>query len=115
MTGQDCQHESFNVSVQVARLTAGEGGPVAGFTAEVRVRCRDCYEPFVFMGLPSGLLPNEPAVSVDMQEARMPIRPLYASDDFGRDLLGYRINLAQPRGPQGDEDDEPKSGAMHDG
>lgn len=99
-----CGHETFRADVQVGRLTKVEGGPPEGFTAEIRIRCIDCGEPFIFMGLPSGVLPNEPAVSVDMQEARMPIRPLSAPEDFGRDLLGYRINLAQPRGPQGDED-----------
>lgn len=91
----DCEHEHFEARVNVGRLTKEEGGPVAGYTAEIGVRCAQCSTPFEFMGLPIGVLPSEPACSVDGTEARMPIRPVGSPDEFGRDLLGYHVRRGE--------------------
>lgn len=65
-----CQHENFDAHVNVVRLEdAGK------FRAEVRIKCIQCDTPFVFEGLPCGYRRSEPTVSVDGQEANMPISP----------------------------------------
>jgi len=70
-----CEHLNFAAQVNVARLTDGDDGPVTGYSADVEIICADCREQFVFIGLPGGYSPTEPMVSVDMTEARLPIRP----------------------------------------
>ena len=95
-----CGHRAFEVNADVIRLTAEEDHVEAiGFTMEVTARCRECDEPFVFMGLPSGSLANEPTVSVNGQEARLPFRPVSAPEGFGRDLPGFRIRGLGPLAP----------------
>lgn len=70
-----CPHLNFAAQVNVGRLQDGDGGPVTGYVADVHITCAECREQFVFIGLPGGYSPTEPMVSVDMTEARMPIRP----------------------------------------
>ena len=71
----DCKHMDFDANVRVARLTDGDNGPVNGYSADVTIKCRECAMPFLFIGLPGGSSPSKPTVSVDGQEARMPIGP----------------------------------------
>jgi hypothetical protein len=52
-----CPHLNFNACVTVNRLAATDDGPVAGYSADITVECRDCGEPFRWAGLPSGLSP----------------------------------------------------------
>ena len=70
-----CEHLEFEARVEVGRLTEGEGGKVTSFSADVRITCTDCGKPFLFVGVPFGLSPNQPTVSVDGQELRCPIIP----------------------------------------
>ena len=69
-----CTHEEFNAEVEVNRLE-----DIGAFAADVRIRCRQCQRPFQFLGLPGGLAPDQPTVSVDGTEARLPIAPLTES------------------------------------
>ena len=66
----ECEHMNFIASVTVNRLE-----DVKGFAADVHIQCADCDKPFVFVGLPGGLAPDRPTVSVDGTEARLPIVP----------------------------------------
>ena len=66
----DCEHKEFAAHVAVNRL---EGS----FAADITIRCVECQESFQFLGLPGGLHPTKPTVSVDRTEARMPIAPLH--------------------------------------
>ncbi|MDQ0376602.1 hypothetical protein [Amycolatopsis thermophila] len=86
-----CEHEVFQAEVAVNRLTKHEGGPVVGFRADVRVRCAQCGERFRWSGVPAGLLPDRPAVSVDGTELRAPLRPASADPDFGLGLPGFTV------------------------
>lgn len=70
-----CQHETFEAVVNVGRIGGDgeDGGSPHWFTADVRVRCLECGEPFAFKGLPCGVSQNRPMVSADGLEARLPL------------------------------------------
>ena len=70
-----CLHTNFRANVAVSRLTKTEGGPVTGFTADVRIHCEECGMPFVFRGMAMGSSFDRPMVSADGEEARLPIQP----------------------------------------
>lgn len=67
----ECKHKGFVANVAVNRLEDS-----GGFAADITIKCVECQQPFQFLGLPGGLSPNMPTVSVDRTEARMPIAPL---------------------------------------
>jgi len=58
----------FSAEVDVNRLE-----DVGRFTADVRVKCSQCGEPFRFLGLPCGLDLTGASVSVDGTEAHLAI------------------------------------------
>lgn len=92
-----CEHWNFAVNANVARLTRSEeDATVVGFTCDLTARCADCDEPFEWIGLPMGALLSEPACSIDGTEARMPLRPVSASRDFGRNLPGFSVKESRP-------------------
>jgi hypothetical protein len=78
-----CPHEDFNVYTEINRLADVEGGPVTAFAADIRIDCANCGEPFRWIGVPAGLSPGHPMVSVDETELRAPIRPASSDPDFG--------------------------------
>ena len=89
-----CPHENFAAFVDVQRLTASDDDPtVVGYSAEVTIHCVDCAEPFRFVGMPAGVLPNRPACSVDEREARLPIRPASSDPDFGLGIPGFSVRF----------------------
>lgn len=63
-----CKHEEFESSIFVNRLEDS-----GRFTADVRIWCKQCQEPFRFLGLPTGVDLNGASVSVDGMEARLAI------------------------------------------
>lgn len=76
----DCKHFQMNASVKIGRIIA-EGQELAldgtpkNYIAEIRVNCKDCGEPFHFVGVPVGLSWEHPAVSPDSLELRAPLQP----------------------------------------
>lgn len=70
-----CPHEKFTARVEVTRLADREGGPVAGYAADITVGCIDCGLPFAWAGVPGGVSPGQPACSADLLELRAPIEP----------------------------------------
>lgn len=87
-----CPHENFDAYVDVARRTKSDTDPtVVGYTAEIRVTCRDCQEPFRWTGLQAGLSSARPMCSVDETELLAPLRPASADPDFGLGLPGYAV------------------------
>jgi hypothetical protein len=77
-----CEHPDFVGEIDVNRLE-----DVGGFSADIRIHCSACEEPFVFVGsLLSGLSPSEPRVNIDGSELHAPIQPR----SWGRTgLIGY--------------------------
>lgn len=97
-----CEHPDFAAFVEVNRLTASDDDPtVVGFTAEIRIECAVCSEPFLFRGVPVGMLPYRPAMSVDRMELRVPISPRGADESFGRNIPGFTVE-AYVRDPERD-------------
>lgn len=68
-----CQHENFEASVDVGRITNEEGGDVCAFVAEVKVRCIDCGENFGFRGMAPGMSWGEPTRTPDALQATLPL------------------------------------------
>lgn len=93
-----CEHENFIAEVDVNRLTKDDGGPVAGFSADVRIRCADCQEPFVFRGATVGLLPTKPCMSADALELHAPVLPQSADPNFGLGLAGVAMRVREGAG-----------------
>lgn len=86
----DCTHQDFVANVDVNRLTASDDDPtVIGYSADVRIECLACHEPFVFVGAPVGMLRTTPCMSVDGTELRAPIRPQSSDPHFGMGLAGF--------------------------
>lgn len=56
-----CAHPGFAAAVDV--------------TADVRIRCEACDEPFTFIGVEAGLSSDGPRVSVQGTELHLPIAP----------------------------------------
>ena len=71
----DCKHEAFSCYTSVGRLSKEDGGPITGYTADIKILCAECNLPFRFIGLPAGNHFSEPRVSIDGQELRAPIEP----------------------------------------
>jgi hypothetical protein len=93
-----CEHPDFAAHVSVNRLTDTEGGPVTGYSADIKVSCAECGEPFRWTGVPGGLTQAAPRCSLDQLELRAPLRPASSDLDFGLGFAGFTIN------PTGTED-----------
>lgn len=88
-----CPHEDFEAVVSVGRLTASDTDPtVTGYTAEIKVSCTGCGEPFRWIGVPAGLSPRQPMCSLDETKLRAPLRPASSDPDFGLGIPGFAIN-----------------------
>ena len=88
MTKQtECQHMNFDAHTRVGRLTDTDGGPVTGYTADIKIKCRDCGLPFRFMGLPAGHHFAEPRLSADGLEMRAPLEPAYTTEICGSPMV----------------------------
>lgn len=71
-----CTHAEFTANAEVQRITdSGQIPIVVSYAADITVRCAHCGEPFAFVGLPGGVSPLQPTVSVGGCTLRAPIRP----------------------------------------
>ncbi|KKL94431.1 hypothetical protein LCGC14_1864690 [marine sediment metagenome] len=86
----ECKHLEFDAFVEVNRLVDS-----GRFSADIRVRCRDCELPFVFRGLPLGVNLNGAAMSADGTEARLAIAPQDESNHPLAGLTGFRVRKPQ--------------------
>ncbi len=95
-----CSHENFGGHAAVTRITDEQQTNVIGYSADIRVTCLDCGEPFRWIGAPAGLRPDRPCVSVDETELRAPLRPASSDPDFGLGIPGFAVQYAPgPIGP----------------
>lgn len=93
-----CEHRDFRAIVEVNRLMSEDDGPVTGYSAEVRVWCVECDEPFRFICADAGMLPDRPTVSLDEAELRAPIRPASSDADFGLGIPGFKVRYREAEG-----------------
>lgn len=90
--------------VTITRVCADDDREkIIGYTATVVVQCNRCSEPFAFVGPPVGLLPDEPTISPDALELRVPIRP-QSDPTIGKGLAGFRVNFREQRLARGRSD-----------
>ena len=70
-----CPHLNFNCFVDVNRISGKDAEPekVVAYTADIRIECRNCGQPFEFFGLPFGLSFYRPTVSLDNRQLRVPL------------------------------------------
>lgn len=85
-----CPHMQFRTITRVGRLSDVEGGPITGYTAEIKVECVDCGLPFRFRGLAAGSHFAEPRVSADGTELRAPLEPALTLEICGHPLVAGR-------------------------
>lgn len=72
----NCSHENFVVDAKVGRLTESDNSDkVIGYSCDVKVKCKDCGLPFEWIGLPHGMNPDTPTVSLSNLELRARIKP----------------------------------------
>lgn len=96
-----CAHLDFVANVNVARMLDGMGDPppqdvpATSYSAEITVQCKNCGEPFRFMGVQAGLMPSRPMCSIDETELRAPIRPASSDPDFGLGIPGFAIQYRE--------------------
>lgn len=86
----ECPHMSFQTHARIGRLSDTEGGPVTGYTADIKIECVDCGLPFRFRGLAAGSHYAEPRVSVDGTELRAPLEPAYTVEICGQPIISGR-------------------------
>ena len=89
-----CEHRNVQVDLAFATFTDGDGGPVVGHNAEIRLACGDCGEPFTWLG-PCGSSPSQPMVSLDGLTLRAPVLPASA----GRAMINDLERAAGRAGP----------------
>lgn len=72
-----CEHLNFEVEADINRITDDDKSSTQPhrWMAEIRIRCAECKLPMRFIGLPAGLDLDSPCVSVNAEEARLPIAP----------------------------------------
>lgn len=95
-----CVHDDFQTYVAIQRVQENPGGPVIAFSAELQIECIPCGEKFRFTGLPAGVSPAHPTVSVDEMTLYAPIRPASADPDFGMGIPGFSIGYRGPLTPE---------------
>lgn len=91
-----CPHENFDVFANVNRIIASDTDPtVIGYSADLKVNCRDCGEPFRWTGLRAGLSPAHPMCSLDEITMSAPLRPASTDPDFGMGIPGYAVTYRE--------------------
>jgi hypothetical protein len=64
---------------------------IIAYSADIRIACTQCGEPFRWIGVQAGLKPGRPMVSVDETELRAPVRPASSDPDFGLGIPGFAV------------------------
>ena len=73
---EGCQHEQFGCYADVNRIlgeSIGTPDKVVCFSLDLKVHCVECGTSLEFVGLPLGMSFYRPTVSIDGQEARLPM------------------------------------------
>lgn len=75
MTPTDCTHLNFDAHVGVSRIQKSDMEPdvIVAYTAEIKIQCRECGQPFEFFGFPMGMSFYRATVSINGQELRVPL------------------------------------------
>lgn len=88
-----CAHRYTEAIVNVVHLTAGDDGPVEGYSAEIRIACTACGDRFRWIGPPIGFSPQQPMTDFDGFVLRAPVRPESSPEDFGLSIPGVGVRV----------------------
>lgn len=88
---EKCEHENFQATVAIGRLTKEEDGPVTHYSAEITVKCADCGLELEWQGTPIGSSPYHPMVSADLKELRAPMMPPGEQVPLGLPVVSLRV------------------------
>lgn len=81
-----CKHEAFDGKVSINRIE-----DIKGFMADITIQCAQCKIPFRFRGMKQGLSYDEPMMSIDGTEARLPIGPANQIPNPITGVTGFQI------------------------
>lgn len=72
---ETCPHMNHSVFASVGRIQKSDLEPetIVAYTADIKIQCRDCGQPYEFLGLPNGMSFYQPTVSIDGLELRAPL------------------------------------------
>lgn len=68
-----CEHNAFETTTKVARLTDDKTGELRSVVAEISIRCTECDTPFRFAGVDTGYSFKRPMVDVPATTLFAPI------------------------------------------
>ncbi len=74
--GEECEHINFKANANVFRMSKEEGGEIKSYRCDLNIECAECGMPFLFKGIPFGSTPDNPTMSIDRTELRIPIEPI---------------------------------------
>lgn len=95
-----CKHENFKANVTVNRQSPEEGMEVSHYSADIKIECADCGQPFRFLCSRGGLMWNEPTVGIVGEELRAPIHPNDGTEPLPPKIKGFSVtSLHQHGGP----------------
>lgn len=102
MNPKECGHHNFRVEAEVGRILSDDGQePPTHYHASIRLNCVDCGAAFEWQGVPNGLSPYQPTVSLDGQELRIPVMP--PGEVVPKGLPGFRVayqSINNDKGPK---------------
>ena len=90
-----CPHLNFNAYVAVNRIHRDGGAPddIVAYTADIKVACRECGQPFEFFGFPCGMSFYQATVSIDGQELRVPL--VLPGTEPPPGLAGFKVSFQE--------------------
>ncbi len=74
--GTHCEHKDFKACANIFRMPQEEGGEIKSYCCDLKIECAECGMPFLFKGVPFGVTPVQPTMSIDRTELRIPIEPI---------------------------------------
>jgi hypothetical protein len=98
----NCEHQNFNAFANVGRMLKEDGDKMpAYYLVELKIECRDCGQQLEFVGLPHGVSAYQPMVSLNGDEARLPM--VIPGEQVPAGLPGFGVRFRagdEPKGTQ---------------
>ena len=90
---ENCQHLDFIADVVVDRIQPKENMPVSHYDTTIKIKCKDCGQPFRFLCSRGGVAWNEPTVGILGDELRAPIHPNDGTEPLPPKIKGFTVNV----------------------
>lgn len=90
-----CNHENVHFDINVDKVHSDKVENKFLYSClNMKMTCKDCGQPFEFVGLPVGISPYRPTVSLDGLELRQPVVPF--GKTIPKDLPGMIARVVAP-------------------